>query len=44
MSSKTLKQIAVSEENYHKLKKLGDAGDSFNDVIDTILEELSLQK
>ena len=25
--------IAVSEENYLALKKLGSAGDSFNDVV-----------
>jgi predicted CopG family antitoxin len=39
MSSK-LKQIAISQENYVTLKKLGDAGDSFNDVISRILEKL----
>jgi len=37
MSSKTLKQIAISQENYFKLKELGQAGDSFNDVITKIL-------
>jgi len=44
MISKTLKQIAISEENYQKLKKMGDAGDSFNDVITVILKETSFQK
>jgi predicted CopG family antitoxin len=39
MSSK-LKQIAISHENYITLKKLGDAGDSFNDVISRILEKM----
>lgn len=34
-----LKRIAVSEENYRKLKKLGEAGDSFNDVVTGLLEE-----
>ncbi len=32
-----LKRIAVSEENYRKLKKLGYAGDSFNDVITLLI-------
>jgi len=44
MSSKNLKQIVVSEENYFKLKKFGLAGDSFNDVITEILKETSFQK
>ena len=33
-----LKHIVVSEENFQKLKDLGRAGDSFNDVIDKLLE------
>lgn len=44
MSSKTLKQIAISEENYQKLKDLGRAGDSFNDVITKILIEAVVTK
>jgi len=32
-----LRHIVVSEENFKKLKELGKAGDSFNDVISTIL-------
>ena len=39
MSSKTLKQIAISEENYNWLKNLGRAGDSFNDVIEKLRKE-----
>ena len=39
MDSKNLKQIVVSEKNYYKLKKLGFAGDSFNDVITVLLEK-----
>jgi len=35
----SLKQIAVSEKNYFRLKELGHAGDSFNDVITKILKE-----
>jgi predicted CopG family antitoxin len=31
--------IAVSEENYVALKRLGRAGDSFNDVITEILKQ-----
>ena len=39
MSSITLKQIAISKQNYEALKKLGGAGDSFNDVITGLLKE-----
>jgi predicted CopG family antitoxin len=38
MSSTTLKQIAISRENYLALKKMGGAGDSFNDVISRLLK------
>jgi len=40
MSYKTLKMIAVSEENYLALKKLGSAGDSFNDVVTEVLKQV----
>jgi predicted CopG family antitoxin len=39
MSSK-LRQIAVDEGNYRTLKKLGQAGDSFNDVITEVLKKM----
>jgi hypothetical protein len=39
MSRKTLKMIAVSEKNYLALKKLGSAGDSFNDVVTEVLKQ-----
>jgi predicted CopG family antitoxin len=39
-----LKRIAVSEENYRKLQKLGDAGDSFNDVISRLIEGAAKKK
>jgi predicted CopG family antitoxin len=39
MTYKSLKMIAVSEENYLKLKGLGRTGDSFNDVITEILKQ-----
>jgi predicted CopG family antitoxin len=32
-----LKRIVISEHNYHLLKKLRYAGDSFNDVIGMLL-------
>lgn len=32
-----LKRIVVSEQNYVSLKRLGHAGDSFNDVISKLL-------
>jgi predicted CopG family antitoxin len=35
-----LKHITVSERNYHNLKRLGSAGDSFNDVVTEILKRL----
>ncbi|MCA2003982.1 MAG: antitoxin VapB family protein [Candidatus Nitrosotenuis sp.] len=38
INAKTLKHITVTAENYNKLKKLGNAGDSFNDVIARLLE------
>lgn len=42
MSRKTLKMIAVSEKNCLTLKKLGSAGDSFNDALTEVLKH-SLQ-
>lgn len=38
MGSK-LKHIVVTEENYNQLRKLGNVGDSFNDVITVLLGE-----
>jgi predicted CopG family antitoxin len=43
MTYKSLKMIAVSEENYITLKRLGSAGDSFNDVITEVLKQRNLQ-
>jgi len=40
MSSK-FKNIVVSETNYNILKRLGEAGESFNDVITDILNKVS---
>lgn len=39
MTLKPLRLIAVSQENYLALKRLGSAGDSFNDVISEILKK-----
>jgi predicted CopG family antitoxin len=39
MMYKNLKMIAVSQENYLALKRLGSAGDSFNDVINEMLKK-----
>jgi predicted CopG family antitoxin len=36
-----LKQIAVSKQNYILLKSLGQAGDSFNDVVSRLLKRAS---
>jgi len=41
MGSKTLKMIAVSQENYLTLKRLGNAGDS-NDVISAVLNKVKI--
>lgn len=38
MSVKILKHITVDERNYLTLKRLGSAGDSFNDVISRLLK------
>lgn len=37
--NKKLKLIGVTRENYLRLKKLGYAGDSFNDVVTMLLRE-----
>jgi hypothetical protein len=42
MGDKTPKKIPVSEKNYLALKKLGSAGDFFNDVLTEVLKQ-SLQ-
>jgi len=36
------KLISVSEQNYKKLKKLGIASESFNDVISRLLRNMQL--
>jgi predicted CopG family antitoxin len=43
MTYKSLKMIAISEKNYLTLKRLGSAGDSFNDVITEVLKHRNLQ-
>ncbi len=43
-NSHRLTTISVSRENYLNLKKLGGAGDSFNDVISRIFEQLEAQR
>lgn len=35
-----LTTIAISEENYLALKRLGSAGDSFNDVVTEVLKKI----
>jgi predicted CopG family antitoxin len=44
VSVKTLKHITVDEQNYLKLKRLGNAGDSFNDVLSRVLKKLSTEE
>jgi predicted CopG family antitoxin len=36
----SLKTIALSKENYNKLKELGFTGESFNDVVGHLLEKV----
>lgn len=44
-NSHKLTTISVSKENYLALKKLGSAGDSFNDVLTDVLKKIkSLQQ
>ena len=40
MSSK-FKNIVVSETNYNILKRLGEAGESFNDELTEVLDRVS---
>lgn len=44
MSIKTLKHITVDEQNYLTLKRLGSAGDSFNDVISRLLKSATREQ
>jgi hypothetical protein len=37
LRNKTLRQIVIDENNYNSLKLLGNAGESFNDVLTKIL-------
>ena len=44
MSKKTrLKLIAITHENYVRLKELGYASDSFNDVVTKLLNERKVE-
>lgn len=44
-NSRKLTTISVSKENYLALKRLGFAGDSFNDVLTDVLKKIkSLQQ
>ena len=44
VNSNRLTTISISYENYYTLKRLGGAGDSFNDVLTNVLKKLSLQQ
>ena len=43
MSSR-LRNIAVSQDNYQRLKSLGKTGDSFNDVLSKLLSKIDVQQ
>jgi len=42
-SKNKLITIAISAENYEKLRSLGKTADSFNDVLNSILEKLEVK-
>ena len=42
MSTK-FKNIVITDANYKVLKQLGNAGDSFNDVVTNILKKVKIQ-
>jgi predicted CopG family antitoxin len=44
MTYRTLKMIAVSEDNYLTLKRLGSAGQSFNDVLNEVLKNWKVKE
>jgi predicted CopG family antitoxin len=44
MSSIKLKHIVIDEDNYRALKELGRAGDSFNDVLTSVLKKINVQQ
>jgi hypothetical protein len=44
MTYRTLKMIAVSQENYLLLKRLGSTGDSFNDVLNEVLKNWKVKE
>jgi hypothetical protein len=44
MTYKSLKMIAVSEDNYLALKGLGSTGDSFNDVLNEVLKNWKVKE
>jgi hypothetical protein len=37
-----LKTIAISTENYYSLKNMGNAADSFNDMITDLIEKVGI--
>jgi len=39
MSAKTFKHIAVTPDNYDRLKKFGEFGESFNDVVSRLMDK-----
>jgi predicted CopG family antitoxin len=44
VSVKTLKHITIDEQNYLALKRLGSAGESFNDVVSRLLKKSTTQE
>ena len=40
----TIKTVALSKQNYDKLKKFGFTGESFNTVVGPLLEKLETLK
>jgi hypothetical protein len=44
VTTSNLKAVAVSPENYEKIKDLGRAGDSMNSVVSKLLQAYNKQK
>jgi predicted CopG family antitoxin len=40
-STKTLKMIAISEQNYKRLSQMGHTPESFNDVVTLLLDNIN---
>ena len=44
LATQNLTTISISKDNYLVLKKMGQTGDSFNDVLTRILQQLQVEE